>query len=59
MNQSDYVLTIERMISVQGQMSDKERAELSLWEKSKVTGDGLYATSDWPGWPAVIRRLQN
>jgi hypothetical protein len=38
-------------------MSDLEKAELGEWEKQHVTGDGRMATSDWPGWDAIINRI--
>lgn len=51
------LLTMERIVTMHAQMTDDEKKALSLWERENVTGDGKYATSDWPGWRAVFDRL--
>tara|TARA_B100002003_G_scaffold248191_1_gene281430 strand:+ start:6062 stop:6184 length:123 start_codon:yes stop_codon:yes gene_type:complete len=40
-------------------MSAQEKKALAEWEKAHVTGTGDYATSDWPGWEAVINRISH
>jgi len=32
------------------QHAPAEWAEFLEWERTHVTGDGPYGTSDWPGW---------
>jgi hypothetical protein len=51
------LLTFERMLAMYEMMSDAERAMLNQWEKSHLDQDGQFATSDWPGWGVVLKRL--
>jgi hypothetical protein len=46
----------ERIIKAATALSEQEEADMTEWERSNVTGDGKFATSDWPGWDAVIAR---
>jgi hypothetical protein len=49
----------ERIIKAATALSEQERTDLAAWERSDVTGDGQFATSDWPGWDAVIKRVSH
>jgi len=49
----------ERIIKAATALSEQEKAGLKEWERTHVTGDGRFATSDWPGWDAVIKRISN
>lgn len=49
----------ERIIKAATVMSEQEKLALAEWEKYCVTGDGQRATSDWPGWDAVINRISH
>lgn len=49
----------ERIITAVAVMSESEKNELKAWEKNHVTGDDQRATSDWPGWDAVINRISH
>lgn len=49
----------ERIIKAATVMTDREKAELAEWERRHVTGAGPYATSDWPGWSAIINRISH
>lgn len=40
-------------------LTEQEKADLTEWERNNVTGDGKFATSDWPGWDAVIKRISH
>lgn len=53
------LLPFERMVFVHSLMSDVERAMLSSWEKLHLGRDDQLATSDWPGWPVVIKRISH
>jgi hypothetical protein len=53
------LLNAERIISLHEKMSNEEKEELAKWDREEVTGDGEKATSDWPGWKAVIDRLSH
>lgn len=35
-------------------LSKAEKDALHLWEKENVKGDGVKATSDWPGWSKYL-----
>lgn len=50
---------LERLVDASEHLTAQERAELVEWERKHVTGDAKFGTSDWPGWPAVIARLQH
>lgn len=56
-NSHPLLLTTERIVTVYPQMTDAEKSDLSSWEKTHVTGDGKFASSDWPGWKSVFQRL--
>lgn len=49
----------ERIIKAAVVMTDREKAELAEWEKTHLTGDAPAATSDWPGWVAIINRISH
>lgn len=49
----------ERIIKAATVMSEQEKKALAEWEKAHVTGTGDFATSDWPGWEAVINRISH
>lgn len=49
----------ERLAEAIAVMTDSEQAELMEWEKTNVTGDGKYGTSDWPGWTAIVKRISH
>ncbi|MDU4254516.1 hypothetical protein [Pseudomonas sp.] len=49
----------ERMVKAATVMTDQEKAALAEWEKTHVTGNGDFGTSDWPGWEAVISRISH
>lgn len=49
----------ERIIKAATALSEQEKADLTEWERGHVTGEGKFATSDWPGWDAVIRRISH
>lgn len=49
----------ERIISAAVVMSDSEKNELKVWEQVHLPGDNGFATSDWPGWDAVIKRISH
>jgi hypothetical protein len=49
----------ERIIKAATSLSEQEKAELKEWERKHVTGDGKFASSDWPGWNAVIARTSH
>ena len=49
----------ERIIKAATVMSDREKADLAEWEKAHLTSDGSVATSDWPGWDAIINRISH
>ena len=51
------LLTAERMVAMADQMTQEEKNDLLNWERENVTGDGKFATTDWPGWRAVVARL--
>ena len=50
---------LKRLVDASEHLTAQERAELVEWERKRVTGDAKFGTSDWPGWPAVIARLQH
>jgi hypothetical protein len=50
---------LERIAAAGKIMTKEEEITLLNWEKAHVTGGGEFATSDWPGWPAVIARLSH
>lgn len=35
-------------------LTSEDKASLAEWDKDKVTGDGVYGTSDWPGWAKYL-----
>lgn len=51
------MMTAERLVSAYADMTGKEKSDLLAWEASNVTGDGRVATTDWPGWANVFRRI--
>jgi len=51
------LLTFERMVAIHALMSDEERAMLGQWEKAYLGGPNQLATSEWPGWRVVFKRL--
>lgn len=52
------VATFERMLAAYHAMPESEREALHEWERANL-GDGITATSDWPGWREAIRRLSH
>jgi len=52
-------LSFERLAVLNENLTADERAELIAWEKANVKGDGVTATTDWPGWQAVIARVSH
>lgn len=56
-SESEFMVTAERIVNVTPRMSASELSALRAWELEKVTGDGKFGTSDWPGWRAVFMRL--
>ncbi|MBY0240093.1 MAG: hypothetical protein K2X55_12335 [Burkholderiaceae bacterium] len=52
-------LSFERLALLNENLTADERAELLTWEKVNVKGDGVTATTDWPGWQAVIARVSH
>jgi len=50
-------LTAERIVQLHARMSHAEQHDLTAWESVHLTGDGTFATSDWPGWQAISERL--
>ena len=53
------LLSFERLLQAHASMTPAENTAFTAWESRFVVGDGAYATTDWPGWPAVIARLSN
>ena len=51
------LLPFERMVAMHGLMSDEERVMLKQWEEAHLGNDDQLATSDWPGWHVVMKRL--
>lgn len=51
------LVPFERMVAAHASMSDAERAMLQQWEQANLRGPEQLATSDWPGWRVVLRRL--
>jgi len=49
----------ERIIKAATALTEQEKADVTEWERNNVTGDGKFATSDWPGWDAVIKRISH
>lgn len=49
----------ERIIKAATALTEQERADLTEWERRNVTGDGKFATSDWPGLDAAIKRISH
>lgn len=49
----------ERILNAATVMTDQEKSDLLDWEKKNLTGDGLVATSDWPGWESIIHRMSH
>lgn len=47
----------ERFVEFGKQLTNDEAKALEKWEKQNVLGENSRATSDWPGWEAVYRRL--
>lgn len=52
-------LSFERLAILNENLTGAERAELMAWERANVKGDGAVATTDWPGWQAVIARVSH
>lgn len=59
MDNNGYLLSTERIVTLYPQMTSEEKNALHDWEKAYVTGAGAIATSDWPGWKAVVDRLSH
>lgn len=53
------LLPFERLLAMHALMSDEERAMLRQWEQAHLGSDNQLATSDWPGWRVVIKRLSH
>lgn len=53
------LLSLERLLQAHDSMSPAEKAAFTSWESRFVVGDGVFGSTDWPGWPAVIARLSN
>lgn len=51
------LLPFERMVAAHASMSDAEREMLQQWEQTHLGGPEQLATSDWPGWRVVFKRL--
>ena len=58
LNESDFILTIERIIATYPKMTSTERAALADWEVANIPLGGK-STSDWPGWESVFSRLSH
>lgn len=52
-------LSFERLMLLNENLTQVERAELLAWETANVKGDGVKSTTDWPGWQAVITRISH
>lgn len=57
-NDHPFVLTIERILTMQPKMTEDEKQALEQWEKINL-GRGGKGTSDWPGWKEVCARLSH
>ncbi|MCY0914044.1 hypothetical protein [Massilia antarctica] len=56
--QSDIVLLpFERMLTMHALMSEGERTMLLQWEQGNLGRQEQLATSNWPGWRVVYKRL--
>ena len=51
-----FVLTVERMLHLNGHLTAEERSQLAAWEKENL---GPKGTSDWPGWAEVAKRVSH
>lgn len=51
------LVPFERMVAAHALMSDGERDMLQQWEQANLGGPEQLATSDWPGWRVVFKRL--
>lgn len=51
------IATLEKVFDALPRLNDQEREALATWRRKQVTGDGTYATSDWPGWSDVFKRI--
>ncbi|HBO7954679.1 hypothetical protein OD776_28400 [Pseudomonas aeruginosa] len=49
----------ERIIKAATTMTDDEKKALAEWEEANLAGAGQLATSDWPGWNAIINRTSH
>lgn len=49
----------ERIFQAATVMSEQEMVALAEWEKTHFTSNGSFATSDWPGWEAIISRISH
>jgi hypothetical protein len=49
----------ERIIKATTALTEQEKAGLMEWERNNVTGNGKFATNDWPGWDEVIKRISH
>ena len=47
------------MIAIYKLLPPEEREDLENWDREMVTGDGMFATSDWPGWGSTSERCQD
>lgn len=45
------------MIAIYKLLPPEEREDLERWDSEMVTGDGTFATSDWPGWEKYIGKM--
>jgi hypothetical protein len=59
MNIESQLARYERIIKAAMAMNDHEKAALTTWEQENLAGDGTLATSDWPGWDAIINRISH
>lgn len=51
------LVPFERMVAAHALMSDGEREMLQQWEQTNLGSPEQLATSDWPGWRVVFKRL--
>ncbi|WP_036990823.1 hypothetical protein [Metapseudomonas furukawaii] len=49
----------ELIIKAAEMMTEAEKRALQEWESTNITGDGEFATSDWPGWASVLDRARH
>jgi hypothetical protein len=54
-----YILNAQRIAEFYPLLSESEKQALEQWEAAHVQGDRRLSPSDWPGWPAVFKRLSH